>query len=249
LHSKAYSAGFRMSSSHIQTLAIDSLFNSGMLGLGWADAKQILKAKRGRLAESLVLDQPLCKQVPALFGMESDIRQLRRRPEARLTLPRVAYMGNSGSPKMSIEVIWDDLSSGYVVLFHSDESLEKERVHVRRRRVQLITEENFHADVQSLNRNGAIIGELIGMISQRSDCGGCDSGENATGQANPFDKLTRREKDVVRLLIKGISNKLIAHALNISEKTVEAHRSHAIRRLGLRSSAELIRMAGESGFK
>jgi DNA-binding CsgD family transcriptional regulator len=238
-----------MSGGDIQTLAIDALFNSGILGFGWADVKQIVKAKRGKLAGSLVLDQPLCKQVPALFSMESHIRQLRRKPGTRLALPRVAYMENSGSPKMSIEVIWDDVSFGYVVLFHSEDSVEKERIHVRRRRVHLITEENFHADVQSLSRNGALIDELIGMISQRPGGGGCESGEKASGQTGPFDKLTQREKDVVRLLIKGVSNKLIAHALNISEKTVEAHRSHAIRRLGLRSSAELIRMAGECGFK
>jgi DNA-binding CsgD family transcriptional regulator len=238
-----------MNGSRIQTLAIDSLFNSGMLGLGWADAKQIVKAKRGKLAESLVLDQPLCMQVPALFGMESHLRQLKRRPEARLALPRVAYMGRSGSVKMSIEVIWDELSLGYAVLFHSEDCLEKERVHVRRRRVHLISEENFHADVQSLSRNGTLIEELIGRIAQQSGSGGGNSGEKADRQADPFNKLTQREKDVVRLLIKGVSNKLIAHALSISEKTVEAHRSHAIRRLGLKSSAELIRMAGECGFK
>ncbi len=61
-------------------------------------------------------------------------------------------------------------------------------------------------------------------------------------------KLTVREREVVELLISGSSNKQIAHALSISEKTVEAHRARAIKRLGVKTSAQLIRMAGEFGL-
>src|SRR5262249_26176511 len=65
---------------------------------------------------------------------------------------------------------------------------------------------------------------------------------------NPMRKLTVREREVVELLIRGSSNKQIAHALSISEKTVEAHRARAIKRLGVKTSAQLIRMAGEYGL-
>jgi len=44
--------------------------------------------------------------------------------------------------------------------------------------------------------------------------------------------LTRREHDVLALLAEGLSNKLIARRLGISEKTVKAHLSAAFRRIG-----------------
>jgi DNA-binding CsgD family transcriptional regulator len=65
---------------------------------------------------------------------------------------------------------------------------------------------------------------------------------------NPMLILTVREREVVELLISGSSNKQIAHALGISAKTVEAHRARAIKRLGIKTSAQLIRMAGEFGL-
>ena len=55
--------------------------------------------------------------------------------------------------------------------------------------------------------------------------------------------LTARERDVVRLLADGKSNKEIASSLGISIKTVETHRSAIMRKLGLRSITDLVRYA------
>ncbi len=55
--------------------------------------------------------------------------------------------------------------------------------------------------------------------------------------------ITPREMDVLRLLIAGQQNKGIAFHLGISERTVEVHRARLMRRLGVRSFAELIRKA------
>jgi len=55
--------------------------------------------------------------------------------------------------------------------------------------------------------------------------------------------LTARERDVVRLLAVGKSNKEIASSLGISIKTVETHRSAIMRKLGLRSITDLVRYA------
>jgi DNA-binding CsgD family transcriptional regulator len=52
----------------------------------------------------------------------------------------------------------------------------------------------------------------------------------------------------VRLLIGGNSNKNMARILRLSPKTIEAHRARAIKRLGLKTSAELIRLAVETGW-
>lgn len=52
-------------------------------------------------------------------------------------------------------------------------------------------------------------------------------------------RLTRREKQVLRLIALGYSNKLIAKRLDIVERTVEAHRSNIRNKTNLRS-AELV---------
>lgn len=51
--------------------------------------------------------------------------------------------------------------------------------------------------------------------------------------------LTPRERQIVKLVAEGSSNKQIAHALQVSMKTVETHRAAAMRKVGARSSADL----------
>jgi DNA-binding NarL/FixJ family response regulator len=55
--------------------------------------------------------------------------------------------------------------------------------------------------------------------------------------------LTSREREIVQLIAEGKSNKQIGHALTISVKTVEAHRSAAMHKLNLHTTAELVRYA------
>jgi DNA-binding NarL/FixJ family response regulator len=62
------------------------------------------------------------------------------------------------------------------------------------------------------------------------------------------DRLTPREREVVRLLTKGKSNKEVASALKISVKTVEAHRANIMHKLNLPSFAELVHYAIRTGI-
>ncbi len=55
--------------------------------------------------------------------------------------------------------------------------------------------------------------------------------------------LSPREREVLRLLVKGCMNKAIAAELGISAKTVEDHRAHIMRKMKTRSLAELVRLA------
>src|SRR5882724_5803497 len=64
-----------------------------------------------------------------------------------------------------------------------------------------------------------------------------------------FDKiLSAREQDLLRLFGRGLTNEEIAAAVNLSELTVRNHRCRTMAKLGLRTSAELIRYALEKGF-
>jgi DNA-binding NarL/FixJ family response regulator len=62
-------------------------------------------------------------------------------------------------------------------------------------------------------------------------------------QAGPCDALSRRERDVFELLVRGNSNRGIARMLGISPKTVETHRAHVLRKIGVHSIVDLIRFA------
>lgn len=57
-----------------------------------------------------------------------------------------------------------------------------------------------------------------------------------------LSQLTQREQQVCRLVAQGHTNRQIATALTISEKTVEAHRAQVMRKMEAGSMAELIRM-------
>lgn len=56
-----------------------------------------------------------------------------------------------------------------------------------------------------------------------------------------WGNLTPREKDVARLVAKGLVNKLIAKELNCSDRTIEAHRARGFSKLGMSSTPELDR--------
>ena len=51
--------------------------------------------------------------------------------------------------------------------------------------------------------------------------------------------LTDREKDVMRLVVEGVPNKLIADQLDISVRTVEVHRARVFDKMQVKSAVEL----------
>lgn len=71
----------------------------------------------------------------------------------------------------------------------------------------------------------------------------------ATSDASAVDTLlTPREREVLQLLAEGKSTKEISSALNISERTVEAHRQNLMSKLNLHSIAELTKYAISHGL-
>jgi len=56
-------------------------------------------------------------------------------------------------------------------------------------------------------------------------------------------RLTPREREVMEAVVKGLMNKQIAHELGISEVTVKLHRGNVMRKMEVRSVAELVRKA------
>lgn len=63
------------------------------------------------------------------------------------------------------------------------------------------------------------------------------------------DKLTDRERDVLRGLLSGMPNKLIAHHYGISLRTAEMHRANMMQKLGVKSLAEALQIATDAGVE
>jgi len=69
-----------------------------------------------------------------------------------------------------------------------------------------------------------------------------------TAKRTFIPKLTRREKEVLKLIVEELTTQEIADKLFISVKTVETHRSHLIQKLDVRNTAGLVRIAIEKGL-
>ena len=64
---------------------------------------------------------------------------------------------------------------------------------------------------------------------------------------DPYDSLTDREKQVLKLVAEGRSNKEVADVLGITVKTAMSHREHVMLKLDLHNRTELVRFALERG--
>ena len=63
-----------------------------------------------------------------------------------------------------------------------------------------------------------------------------------------FTKISRREKEVLKLIVQEFTTQEIADNLYISLKTVESHRSSLLAKLNARNSAGLVRVAMENNL-
>ena len=78
--------------------------------------------------------------------------------------------------------------------------------------------------------SGQVMGKVMGRLS------------------NPFEKLTARELDVLRLAGEGSSNKVIARQLVLTEATVKSHLAHVFSKLGVKNRTAAVAVARERGI-
>lgn len=72
--------------------------------------------------------------------------------------------------------------------------------------------------------------------------------EHKNKRASKLASLSKREQEVLKLLAQGLKNKEVAKTLHISTRTIDSHRAHIMKKLDIRSNAEMIRLALEEGL-
>jgi DNA-binding NarL/FixJ family response regulator len=82
---------------------------------------------------------------------------------------------------------------------------------------------------------GKVVGRYVGKVAGR-------------GGPQPQSELSERESEILRLIAWGFSNKEIAARLDVSVKTVEAHKANAMRKLDMRSRIDIVRFAILQGW-
>jgi len=63
-----------------------------------------------------------------------------------------------------------------------------------------------------------------------------------------YETLTPREREIMALVVSGLMNKQIAYQIGLSEITVKIHRGNVMRKMGVRSLADLVRQAEALGI-
>jgi FixJ family two-component response regulator len=92
--------------------------------------------------------------------------------------------------------------------------------------------------------------EIVGAIHRAIDTDRerrAHAGEQRELRAR-FQSMTRREREVMDLVVSGLPNKLIATRLGVSPKTVEVHRAHVMQKSRAGSLAELVRLSIAAGI-
>lgn len=134
---------------------------------------------------------------------------------------------------------------------------ERIREGVRTRRPVLVDILNYKRDGTPF-RNAVLViplfdeaGELAWFLGSQIELGDESTAVFAGRRERAVlavNALPPRQRQVLELIARGLLNKQIAWELKISEKTVKMHRALLMERLGVGTSADLIRLAVEAGL-
>ena len=177
-----------------------------------------------------------------------------RRPDNPLEVVNDIFCGLTGYDEMEIV----GRNCRFLAGAGTEEAAtEQLRASIRDRRPALVEIINYRRDGSPF-RNGVMITPLLGQEEELAwflgsqvelplDATGA-LGARRVSAADVIATLPPRQRQVLQGMARGLLNKQIAWQLKISEKTVKMHRALLIERLGVKTSAEAIRLAVEGGL-
>lgn len=91
-------------------------------------------------------------------------------------------------------------------------------------------------------------GELACFVGSQMEVDRARVHQPHPSAAERLSALTPQQQSVLRLVARGWRNRQIAQELGLTEKTIKIYRSALVKRLGVRTSGEAMRLAIEAGF-
>ena len=95
--------------------------------------------------------------------------------------------------------------------------------------------------IYSIQGGNEFFGESISQVILKSFLRKVKEPETTTNVGT--QPLTNREHEILKLFAEGVNNKEIGNKLGISIRTVESHKNHIIKKLGLKSTVEMVKFA------
>jgi DNA-binding NarL/FixJ family response regulator len=95
--------------------------------------------------------------------------------------------------------------------------------------------------IYAINSGEVFFGESISKVMMNSYVKRATDDEKT--EDKPSEQLTAREIEILKLYVEGLINKEISDKLDISIRTVETHKNHIMRKLGLRTTVEMVKYA------
>jgi DNA-binding NarL/FixJ family response regulator len=194
----------------------------------------------------------------ALLSAESDLEVVGEADDGRQAIRRVEELGP--------DLILTDLS---MPKMNGVEAIREIKKHAPETKVLALTvhkAEEFILEVLQAGADGYILKDASSeelIMAIKSVLGGKRylspsvsqmviegylEGRKSFRSSSPWDTLTKREREILKLIAEGHKNKEIADYLYISVKTVEKHRANLMKKLGLHSAAALTAYAMERGL-
>jgi DNA-binding NarL/FixJ family response regulator len=155
--------------------------------------------------------------MPDLGGLEATLEIRKERPDAKVVV--LSQYGDASYVRRFLKAG----ASGYVLKKAAGADLV--------------------AAIRSVARGGLVLDPEVarGAIDDGASPPAPDAG------ADDYERLTSREKQVLKLVAEGRSNKEVAALLGISVKTAMSHREHVMDKLGVHNRTDLIRFALRHG--
>lgn len=225
----------------IRLLLVDdhNLFRRGLKALLDQDERFEVSAEAGDVGEALrqlAKGQPdvilLDNHLPGVRGVDAIPALKEAAPDARLLMLTVS------EDAQDLSTALQSGADGYLLkTVESDQLCE--------------------AIVQALEGNSVVSPEMMTkLVSAFRTLPGSDSGSvllaatpEERGESEAMQSLSPREREILGLIARGDSNKLIARELDIAETTVKIHVQHILRKLGLSSRVQAAVYAVRQGLE
>jgi two-component system, NarL family, response regulator NreC len=166
------------------------------------------------------------------------------------------------SRQMRPDVVLMDIGMAGMSSFEATRQIRKERPDTRVVFLSMYDDEDYLAECVDIGANGYILKEspaeqLVTAIREVNRGGSYLSprlltklvddlrAQGASGMPRQarFGSLTKREREILKLLAEGLSVKEIAASFDLSVKTIEAHKFNLMRKLDIHNKAQLVQYA------